>query len=376
MSQTFTALGLMSGTSLDGIDAAIIETDGHAYVRPIDFISIPYTPAVQKTIRSVLGRNDVRSPDIQAVERTLTEKHIEAVRTLLNKSSRPVDIIGFHGQTILHNIQDKITIQIGDGALMAAQTGIDTVNNFRLADVQNGGQGAPLLPLYHQARARSDALLTPLAILNIGGVANVTYMGNNDLLAFDTGPGCALIDDFVKHRTGQPYDQNGTLAATGTVHQNLLDHVLALPFFDEVPPKSLDRDTFKKPEALRGGGLFTALDSLSTADGTATLTAFTIQSIVRAQDHLPTKPDTWLITGGGRLNAHIMTQLSQALNVTVKPVESVHWNGDAVEAEGFAYLAVRSILGLPLSVPGTTGVTVPQTGGTLHKAMPNWQRAV
>lgn len=398
----YTALGLMSGTSLDGIDAALLETDGYTYIRPIGFYTAPYDHELRAKLRACLGEENRHKPEVLATERTMTIAHINAVHALLKKAgytAGQIDLIGFHGQTIFHDASAGKTIQIGDGALLASETGINTVNDLRSADVENGGQGAPLLPLYHAARAQADQVGSPLAILNIGGVANVTYIagphrhpgedrnfsetikipafaGTTPILAFDTGPGCALIDDFMQARTSRPYDEDGLTARRGQARQDILDKELSLPYFSAPPPKSLDRESFKKPDALRGAGLFHILPDLSTEDGAATLTEFTIQSIIKAQEHLPDTPEKWLVTGGGRHNAYIMERLQTSLGTIVAPVEDVGWNGDAVEAEGFAYLAVRSHLGEPLSLPTTTGVRQPQTGGIFYKAAGQQKHAI
>lgn len=350
--QVFTALGLMSGTSMDGIDAALIRTDGQGWVEPVGFIFTPYRQAFRDRLRASLGGRG----DVASVEQELTDLHAEAVSLLLRDQGMvagEVDLIGFHGHTILHAPDRRHTWQIGDGARLAAATGIDVVFDFRTADVQAGGQGAPLVPLYHQALAGD--LERPLAILNIGGVANVTWLGTGDLdvLAFDTGPGNALVDDLVLSRLDMPYDEGGRIAAGGQVDAALLARLLAHPYFDAAPPKSLDRDQWAG----------TALTNLDIADAAATLTAFTARTVLRALDHMPEAPRRWLVCGGGRHNETLMWHLAEGLGVPVSPVDGLGWNGDALEAEAFAYLAVRSRQGLPLSLPGTTGVPAPMKGG-------------
>lgn len=348
-----TALGLMSGTSLDGIDAAVIRTDGLTYVETGDFITVPYDDGFRERLRACLGG---RGP-VGEVERELTELHAGVVRRLAERTG-PIDLIGFHGHTILHAPERRRTWQIGDGALLALLTGIPVVHDFRSADVAAGGQGAPLVPLYHQAL--SADLDRPLAVLNIGGVANVTWLGRRggkDVLAFDTGPGNALIDDWVLSRTGRPFDADGALAASGTIDQSVLSRLLAAPYFKKQPPKSLDRDGFD----------VSPVEALNAADGAATLTAFTAGAVARSAALLPQPPLRWLVTGGGRLNGFLMDLLRDMLGVPVEPVDSVGWQGDALEAQAFAYLAVRSRDGLPLSVPGTTGVPRPLTGGRFNE---------
>ena len=347
-----TAMGLMSGTSLDGIDAALIRTDGQGVVERLGFYTVPYTDEVRSALRACLGLKTDPDGRVARAERLMTLAHAQAVAALRRQCPGPVDLIGFHGQTIDHDPAARRTWQIGDAALLAAETGIDVIADFRSADVAAGGQGAPFLPLYHAALAQR--LEKPVAILNIGGVSNVTYIGRDDtLLAFDTGPGSALLNDWVKQHTGAEYDRDGLLAASGNVDASILETYLAHEFFTRAAPKSLDRDQWNtKPVA-----------GLSVEDGAATLTAFTVQAIARAVDQLPQKPLAWFATGGGRLNPSIMNGLRHALNVPVGMVDDLGWDGDAMEAEGFAYLAVRSALGLPLSLPTTTNVPQPMQGG-------------
>lgn len=349
-------LGLMSGTSMDGIDAALIETDGHRVLSHGAWSTHAYDLAFRARLRAVLGGVG----DIGDVARELTEIHAEIVKSFLaaqGLTPSDLDLIGFHGHTILHRPEERRTWQIGDGARLAALTGIDVVCDFRIDDVAAGGQGAPLVPVYHRALAVD--LEKPLAIVNIGGVANVTWIGSDDtMLAFDTGPGNALIDDWLMQYTGKVYDQDGALAGQGIVDQRLLSALMANRYFALRPPKSLDRDDFSIRQFA----------GLSTDDGAATLTAFTARSIAAGGQHLPAPPRRWLVTGGGRHNATLMRMLASELGVPVDPVEAVGWRGDALEAEAFAYLATRSRLGLPISFPGTTGVPVPLTGGRYFRA--------
>lgn len=349
--QTFRAIGLMSGTSMDGIDAAMIVTDGHRVLETGPSLFHPYDTAFRHRLRGVLGGGAA----VQAVERELTLLHVEAVQALLARTG-PVDLIGFHGHTILHRPEQRRTWQIGEGALLARETGIPVVDSLRTADVEAGGQGAPLVPLYHAARAAE--LPRPLAVLNLGGVGNVTFIGRDDtLLAFDTGPGNALIDDWVQARAGLPMDAEGRLAQKGTPDQGLTTVFGAHPYFGRRPPKSLDRDDFSTE----------LVGNMATEDGAATLTAFTAEAVRLALAHLPEAPVRWVVTGGGRRNPVLMAMLAERLApAAVEPVETVGWDGDSLEAEAFAFLAVRSVLGLPVSVPGTTGCPAPLTGGRRH----------
>ncbi len=357
------ALGLMSGTSLDGIDAALLETDGEGVVTPGGALTVPYEAGLRERLRACLGR-ETRDPETDAVERDMTLAHAAVVEDLLCASGRmaaDVRVIGFHGHTLLHRPERQWTWQLGDAALLASQTEIDVVGDIRSADVKAGGQGAPLAPAFHAAMASS--MDKPVAVLNLGGVGNVTWVGEDEdddraLVAFDTGPGNALIDDWMRRMTGKGVDEDGRAAAAGTADQAALTALLAHPYFDAPPPKSLDRDDFD----------VRAVDGLTLEDGAATLTAFTVAAVARAAGLLPAPPVRWLVTGGGRHNPTMMRMLSDALSVPVAPVEEAGWDGDALEAQAFAYLAVRSLRGLPLSWPGTTGVPRPQTGGRLFTA--------
>ena len=372
MPQIQKVIGLMSGTSLDGIDAALIETDGETVVRPGPSLTIPYTAQTRALLRAAIddapGVADANFEEggplphsIREAESRSSEAHARAVKALLDKAGLgPADValVGFHGQTILHRPAQRRTWQIGDGALLARLTGIDVVNRFRHADVAAGGQGAPLMPLYHAALSAGSGLPKPLVVVNIGGVGNITYIDGDLVLAFDTGPGNAPIDDWMQRHTGKAVDECGALARTGRINDAALAVMLAHPFFDRVPPKSLDRQDFG----------MNAVEGLSAADGAATLAAFTACAIARAMEHFPKTPMTWIICGGGRHNDFLMDQLRARLPGNVLKAEGARWDGDALEAEGFAYLAMRSVNGLPLSLPTTTGVPHPMTGGELHKA--------
>jgi anhydro-N-acetylmuramic acid kinase len=369
MAEVQKVIGLMSGTSLDGIDAALLETDGEDIAVPGPALGMPYDAETRAMLRAALEEAKsvaAGAPvpySIREAEQRLTEAHAEASKTLLKKAglrAQDVSLIGFHGQTILHRPAQRWTWQIGDGALLAKLTGIDVVNDFRSADVKAGGQGAPLVPLYHAVLARNAKkanLVPPLVFVNIGGVANVTYINGDEVLAFDTGPGNAPIDDWAMNHTRKPVDEGGALARQGRVDDRALAEMLDNEFFEKVPPKSLDRLDFG----------IDAVNGLSPADGAATLTAFTAASIARAREHFADMPTTWIVMGGGRHNPVLMGELRSRVNAPVLVAEDAGWNGDFIEAEAFAYLAARSVKGLPLSLPTTTGVSRPITGGKLHR---------
>ena len=367
MSKSMRALGLMSGTSIDGIDLALIETDGTERVRRISAASVAYAADFRERLRSALAEarsltdRRARPGHLAEIERALTEHHADAaLRFIGDHALQPfsIDCIGFHGQTVLHRPEIGLTVQLGDGDLLARRTGIDVVYDMRAADCAAGGQGAPLVPVYHRAlveRLRQR----PIAIVNIGGVANVTWIGPGDqLIAFDTGPGNALIDDWMARKVGMPRDEAGRTALAGRAHDDVVTFYLTNSYFGSPPPKSLDRNAF--PLEL--------VSQLSLEDGAATLALFTATAIARAREHMPEEPQLWIIAGGGRRNRAIMTGLAGLVHSAVVPAEAVHLDGDTMEAEAWAFLAVRSLLGLPITFPGTTGVARPTTGGVLAKA--------
>jgi anhydro-N-acetylmuramic acid kinase len=352
------ALGLMSGTSMDGIDAALIETDGEARLKPVAFLTEPYDRAFRARLAQAVASTRADA----ALQEELTRKHAAAVKALLRQAGTgagSVALIGFHGHTVFHAPAERRTVQIGDGALLAKLTGIAVVSDFRSADVAAGGEGAPLAPVFHRAIAAT--LEKPLAVLNIGGVANVTWIGGDGaLLAFDTGPGNAPIDDWALAHTGRPVDEGGRLAAAGRVEEPIIAELLADPYFARRPPKSLDRNHFRHAA--------TRLAASAPENGAATLTHFTAAAVAAALAHLPQAPLRWIVAGGGRRNPSLMGALRARLGAPVDPIEAIGWDGDAIEAEAFAYMAVRSRKGLPISFPETTGAPRPMPGGRFHPA--------
>jgi anhydro-N-acetylmuramic acid kinase len=353
-------VGLMSGTSMDGVDAAYLETDGESMVRQGAAVTVPYGSAFRARLGAFITAAPERgaSPVEAALEAELTDLHAAAVEQLLETMGvKPaaVDLIGFHGQTIWHRPADGITWQMGDGQRLADALGRDVAFDFRSADMAAGGQGAPLLPIYHAALAARHTL--PAAILNVGGVANLTCVGAriDDLSGFDTGPGNGLIDDWVGKRLGLAMDDGGAVASKGRVHHDIVERLLAHPFFGKRPPKSLDRFAFSADY----------VKDLGTEDGAATLTAFTAASVARALAHCPARPKKLFVTGGGRHNPYLMRLLTEHTGLPVASVDEIGWNGDALEAQAFGYFAVRCLRGLPLSFPGTTGVGAPTRGGRI-----------
>ncbi len=363
--KVYTAIGLMSGTSLDGVDAALVETDGMNIVRPIGFVSEAYTPELRAALRACFGKDTLDEAG-KATERQMTLVHARLIKMLmaLYPKHKP-QIIGFHGQTILHDVGRKITVQIGDADLLAKETGINVIHDFRSADVAAGGQGAPLAPIYHAARVKAEKMALPVALLNIGGVSNITFCGKNNTVAFDCGPGNALMDDYTKAHLKLDFDPDGAFAGAGKVDEPIIYSWMAHKYFSQRPPKSLDRNEW---DIAAMGPLATGLVGLSVDDALATLLEFTAQGILRAFDHLPLPPKCIFVCGGGRRNKTLMRRLAKILPCPVKNVDGLGWNGDATEGECFAYLAVRSLKGLPISFPGTTGVAEPLSGGAMVKA--------
>jgi len=349
--KVYRAIGLMSGTSLDGaIDVAMIETDGEGYVKPLDFYAHPYGADVRDAVRACFGKR-VPDDESRAAEKLVTQAHIDAVKA----SGFEAGIIGFHGQTITHDPDQGLTWQLGDGAALAQACGIDVICDMRQADVQAGGQGAPLAPLYHAAMMNSER--EPVVVLNIGGVSNVTFIGK-ELIAFDAGPGNALMDDYCQSHFAFEFDADGRIARSGKADRAVVGRFLEHGYFKTLIPKSLDRNAFE--------GLLSDLPD-DPSDAMATLAVCSAAAVKAAVKHLPRVPSVWYVSGGGRKNAFLMELLRDVLTPSaVKPIEDAGYDGDAVEAQAFAYLAVRSLLGLALTFPGTTGVPHPITGGVYH----------
>ena len=354
------ALGAMSGTSLDGVDAAMLLTDG---TRIIDFGETgyrPYDPDEQATLRAALGQWP-GDPAVAAAAEVVETAHAELLSQFAG-----AQIIGFHGQTLAHDPRGRGTHQIGNGAILAEVLERPVVWDFRSSDVALGGQGAPLVPFFHFALARHIGATEPLAFLNLGGVGNVTWVDPSlsgpeapgALLAFDTGPANAPLNDLMQQRRNQPRDENGALAATGTPDAAVLTQFLAHPFFYRIPPKSLDRNDF--------ASLSAAVASLPDAEAAATLTRAAAAAVARATEHFPAPVLRLLVAGGGRHNARMMADLADLLpGCSVEPVEAVGLSGDMLEAQAFAFLAVRVARGLPTSGPSTTGVMALVGGGQI-----------
>jgi anhydro-N-acetylmuramic acid kinase len=356
------AIGVISGTSMDGIDVALIASDGETHVEPGPGATFPYPTQVKRALQDVIANPRAALGPLDDLQRAVTDSHVAAVLAFMERfavSRESVALVGLHGQTILHRPRERFTRQLCDGARASLLLGLDVVNDFRAADVAAGGEGAPFVPLYHSAICAQQK--RPLMVLNWGGVGNVTYLGaSGEIVAFDTGPANALIDDFVGRRRGLSHDEGGALAAAGRVDEAALARLMSDPYFDAAPPKSLDRNHFH--------ALAREVEKLGDEDGVATLAAFTIAATAAALRHFNDKPQRWLVCGGGRRNLTMMAALGAKLGVEVAPIEAIGYDGDVIEAQCFAYLALRSRRGLPLSLPTTTGAPRPMQGGVFWPA--------
>lgn len=361
----------MTGTSLDAVDMAILDTDGESIAGFGPAGERKLTDATRDLVMAATGEalawtRGAPEPQIFAEAATaIAREHFAAAQSFLKAEGlewSAIDLIGMHGQTVLHErpvdgVRGR-TVQLGDAGLLANLTGVPVVFDFRTADVAAGGEGAPLAPIYHLARAKASDLEAPLAVLNVGGVANVTFWsGAEDIVAFDTGPGNGMIDLLVQARGAGRFDDRGRYASVGRVNEGVLGALLAHPYFQAPPPKSLDRFDFS----------LQPLEGCSLEDAAATLVAFTAEAVRRAFDLMAAPPREVVVCGGGRHNPEIMKALSARLPFPVRTAEDHGWRGDAIEAEAFAYLAARAARGLPISFPGTTGIPRPLSGGVIAR---------
>jgi len=409
------AAGLMSGTSLDGVDVAFIETDGEIVVRrPELSATLPYSDAARQLLGAALAAAP-KAPGthpggwIEAGDSAVVRAHA-GLGDVINLhacsgalAGQSVSLVGYHGQTVLHRPAEGRTWQIGNPQALADVLGLPVIADLRLADMAAGGQGAPLVPVYHRALAADANLALPVAIVNIGGVSNVTWIGpDGEMLAFDCGPGNALIDDLMRRVAGLACDFSGQAARRGQAMTDVVERLMALDYFNAPPPKSLDRNAFASavarvmpavepmPDVASAAGRGDTASSLgdtasgagdwgeggdwdggdariSLASAAATLTRFTVAAIARARVHFPADPKCWAICGGGTRNATMMAWLGAALDATVTTADDLGWSSQFMEAEAFAYLGVRSARGLALTFPGTTGVAHPTGGGKLYE---------
>ena len=371
--KVMTAIGLMSGTSMDGIDCALIRSDGENLVERAGFAEFAYEAVFRRRIEAALGEArsldgaDARNETLAALEAEITRRHGAAVAAFLAReglSPDEIDLIGFHGQTVLHRPEAGFTVQLGDGAKLAETTGIATVFDLRRNDMAHGGQGAPLVPVYHRALAQNLPHKVnpqfPVCFVNIGGISNITWVdAEGAMAAFDSGPGNALIDQWVEAKAGIAFDQGGAIASEGGIIAPIARRYLSAPYFNRKVPKSLDRADFAPLDP----------GEAELADGARTLAHVSAAAILKACDHLPEPPRLWIVCGGGRKNAAIMADLKTLAREknggAVIACDEAGFDGDAMEAEAWAYLAIRSRKGLPISFPATTGCSRPVSGGRL-----------
>lgn len=362
MSKLFKSIGLMSGTSMDGVDLALIESDGKMTINRREFFHLRYEQDFKERLRSLIYQDPSLS-QIKKIENELTIIHANLVNQFLAQNkikAEEIDVIGFHGHTITHNPGEQITWQIGNGHLLSMKTGINVVSDFRSRDIILGGQGAPLVPIYHFCLFSNQS--RPAAALNIGGISNITFFDQDEksLKAFDICFGNAPFDDLMKEKFGKDFDENGELAQRGHADFIIADHILQNPIFLINPPKSFDRDDFAK--------ILSSITHLKPEDTLATFAYMHARAVAINLDFLPSKPKEILVCGGGRKNIAILNEMKKWLSgVDVKATEEVGVNGDSVEAEAFAFLAIRRLLNLPISFPNTTGVKEPACGGVLYK---------
>jgi anhydro-N-acetylmuramic acid kinase len=365
MPKIFRAIGAMTGTSMDGVDLAYLETDGRQTLKFGPCASYPFSDQDRALLRravaaaQTLSRRDERPAALAEAEYLITGRHVEVIGLFLRQfgfEAAAIDLIGFHGQTVLHRPEAGLTVQLGDGALLARRIGIDVAYDLRAADMAAGGQGAPLVPVYHRALAEASGVEAPVMFVNIGGVANLTYVASDaDPIACDAGPGNALIDDLMFERTGDAMDADGACALSGQVNERVLAALMDHPYFSQKPPKSLDRNAFSaRPVA-----------DLELADAAATLVAFTACAILAHLAFLPATPRLIVVCGGGARNPALLQALATRAPCPVRRAEDFGWDSQAIEAQAFAFLGVRSLKGLPLTFPTTTGVAEPMPGGAL-----------
>jgi len=367
MENLITAIGLMSGTSSDGIDASVIKSDGEDIVNFVGDFFVPYEKKTKFKIRRLKEKIDkildleVNGLEIASLEKEITVLHYQAVNLLIKKlkiNKSEINLIGLHGHTIFHSFRDKITKQLGDGKLLSELTGLNVVYNFRENDIKNGGQGAPLVPIFHKLLQKKLKLKMPIIFVNIGGISNLTYLNNNDeIISFDSGPGNFLIDKMLQLKSNNKiqFDKGGKIAFKGSVDKNILDSYLNNNYYKSLPPKSLDVNDFN----------LSPVRSISLENSITTLSELTSLTIVNALGFFDYKPAKIILSGGGRKNKYILERIKRLSNILTFSIDDYKINGDFVESQAFAYLAIRSLLKKPISFPKTTGVSKPMIGGEL-----------
>ena len=357
------SIGLMSGTSIDAIDGTIIKTNGITSENLGINISIEYPKETKELLISAIKNPILFLKDtylLNKIIKDITLNHKKLIDKIILRSNISPDIIGFHGQTIYHNANKKISIQLGDAPLLSNLLKIKVISNFRDNDIKNGGQGAPIAPIYHKSLIIKHKFELPCCFLNIGGVANISFWDGKELIGFDTGPGNGLIDAYTQARLGLNFDKDGSFAYAGNTNMSLVTSIMKNKFFYNSGPKSLDKFSFSSilniPEFV----------SLETNDAISTLTEITIISIIKAIFLLPSMPKRIIIVGGGKNNLYILNNLKNRLNCKVQTAEEIKLNGQFIEAELIAYLAARRIKKLPITFPSTTGIPNPLIGGKIN----------
>ena len=367
MNNLITSIGLMSGTSCDGVDASIIKSDGENEVHFIGDHFLPYDKKIKLKITNLKEKINLsldlekNKLEIDSLERELTLLHAKVIDLVIEKyeiKKSKIKLVGFHGHTIFHSFKERKTKQIGDGRLLSQLTKLNIVNNFRENDINNGGQGAPLVPIFHKLLQIKLKLKTPLLFVNIGGISNITYLGQNEeITSLDTGPGNFLIDKILRLKSKNKinFDKDGAIAFTGNVDKNILDSFLNDPYYEISSPKSLDVNDFN----------LSPLRSLSLEDAVATLADLTSLVIVNSLNFFNTKPNEIILCGGGRKNKYIFERIKTLSGILTNNIDEYNLNGDFVESQAFGYLAIRSFFKKSISFPKTTGVSKPCTGGDI-----------
>ena len=360
----FPIIGLMSGTSMDGINATIIETNGIKFKRTNINLIGQYNKVTQEMLNEYFNKKSIlksNSKFLIELERLITIDHSKLINNIKILYKRKIRLIGFHGQTVHHDSNAKESIQLGDAQLLANLTYIDVIFQFRQNDLLLGGQGAPIAPIYHQAIIDDILLKKPCCFLNIGGVANITFCDLNNLIGFDTGPGNGLMDIYCQKKLNLKYDNNGIIASKGKYNKLIINKFLLKKYFTKPFPKSLDRLEFsnilENKEFLK----------LNCNDALATLSEISVISIQLAINQLPKEPNKIIVCGGGQYNKYLIQRLKKVINIEIITADSLNLYGDFIEAELMAYLSARSFYNLPITFPGTTGVKKPETGGKLVK---------
>ena len=362
--KSINALGLISGTSMDGIDCSLIKTNGINFKRANKNIVIPYSKKTSQLLDIIINKpmqyiNNLQNKD--KLEALITNDHINAVNMFRKKYNDNIEIVGFHGQTILHQPKSKTSIQIGDGKKLAHKIGLDVISNFREYDIINGGQGAPLAPVFHQAIMKQENIKLPACFINIGGVSNLTWWNGKSTIAFDTGPGNGLIDTFLQNKLNLKYDNNGYIARKGNPNYIIINKILNDNYFKLNPPKSIDRLHFNKILNL------ISFNKLNIEDAVATLACLTVQTIIKGYEYFVKPPNTTVIMGGGQHNKFIVSKLKEKIINNVFTANEIKLPGDFIEAELIAFIAVRRLYNLPITFPSTTGVNKPIIGGIINK---------